>query len=138
MKKLLAVTALLAVGSWGSVAFSQDQAARPDADNTRVNKADSGNTQQTAQGQSQAKADRELAAAVRKAIVDDKSLSTYAKNVKVIARGSSVTLRGPVNSSAEKAKVAELAQQVPNVQAVDNRVTVKSSKESTSTKRSAS
>jgi osmotically-inducible protein OsmY len=50
---------------------------------------------------------------VRKAIVSDKALSTYAHNVKVVAQNGTVTLRGPVRSDEEKAKVAQLAQSVP-------------------------
>jgi len=126
MKKIFSSSVLfLTVCLCGQLALAQDKATPPQPDNTSVNKADRSNTKQTAQAQSQAKADRELAAAVRKAIVGDKSLSTYAHNIKVIATNGTVTLRGPVRSSSEKAKVAELAQQVPDVQTVDNRVTVK-------------
>jgi osmotically-inducible protein OsmY len=73
-----------------------------------MNMADRKNAQPTAQNQSGAKADRELAAAGRKAIVRDKSLSTSAHNIKVLANDGTVTLRGPVRSDAEKAKVSEL------------------------------
>jgi osmotically-inducible protein OsmY len=126
MKKIFSSSVLVATMCLcGHLAVAQDKATRPQPDNSSVNKADRGDTKQTAQGQSQAKADRELAAAVRKSIVSDKSLSTYAHNIKVIATNGTVTLRGPVRSSSEKAKVAELAQQVPDVQTVDNRVTVK-------------
>ena len=132
MKKISVASVLvLTLCFWGQLALAQDKSTRPEPDNTTVNKVDRGNTKQTAQGQSEAKADRELAAAVRKSIVDDKSLSTYAHNIKVLARNGSVTLRGPVRSSEEKAKIAELVQQVPNVQTVDNRVTVKASGKST-------
>jgi osmotically-inducible protein OsmY len=50
---------------------------------------------------------------VRKAIVSDKALSTYAHNVKVLAQSGTVTLRGPVRSDEEKARVAQLAQAFP-------------------------
>ena len=127
MEALFAV--ILAAGLSMSAASAQNAPANPPAntrpDNTRINKADRHDTRDTAQGQSEAKADRELAAAVRRAIVRDKSLSTYAHNVKVITRDGSVILRGPVRNIEEKAKVAELAKQVPNVTAIDNRLTVK-------------
>ena len=77
------------------------------------------------QGQSGARADRELTAAVRKAIVRDKSLSTYAHNVKVVTRDGVVTLRGPVRTNDEKAKVAEIAQQVAGVSKVNDELLVK-------------
>jgi osmotically-inducible protein OsmY len=45
--------------------------------------------------------------------VQDKTLSTYAHNIKVIAKNGEVTLKGPVKSAEEKqtieAKAAEVA-----------------------------
>jgi len=124
---------LLAVLAGGSpVIYAQTsntgKTATPDADNTRMNKADQKNTQPTAQNQSNEKADRELAAAVRKAIVRDKSLSTNAHNVKVIAKDGTVTLRGPVRSDDEKTKVSQLTRQVEGVSNVDDQLLVKNTR----------
>jgi len=121
---------LLAVLAGGSpLVYAQTsntgKTATPDADNTRMNKADQKNTQPTAQNQSNEKADRELAAAVRKAIVRDKSLSTNAHNVKVVAKDGTVTLRGPVRSDDEKSKVSQLTRQVEGVSNVDDQLLVK-------------
>ena len=122
--------AVLAVGS--PLVYAQTSStgktATPDADNTRMNKADQKNTQTTAQNQSNEKADRELAAAVRKAIVRDKSLSTNAHNVKVIAKDGTVTLRGPVRSDDEKTKVSQLTRQVEGVSNVDDQLLVKNTR----------
>jgi osmotically-inducible protein OsmY len=46
-------------------------------------------------------ADRALTAKIRSAVMADKSLSTYAHNVKIISQGGTVTLKGPVRSNAE-------------------------------------
>ena len=124
---------LLAVLAGGSpLVYAQTsntgKTATPDADNTRMNKADQKNTQPTAQNQSNEKADRELAAAVRKAIVRDKSLSTNAHNVKVIAKDGTVTLRGPVRSDDEKTKVSQLTRQVEGVSNVDDQLLVKNTR----------
>ena len=124
---------LLAVLAGGSpLVFAQTsntgKTATPDADNTRMNKADQKNTQPTAQNQSNEKADRELAAAVRKAIVRDKSLSTNAHNVKVIAKDGTVTLRGPVRSDDEKTKVSQLTRQVEGVSNVEDQLLVKNTR----------
>ncbi len=124
---------LLAVLAGGSpLVYAQTsntgKTATPDADNTRMNKADQKNTQPTAQNQSNEKADRELAAAVRKAIVRDKSLSTNAHNVKVIAKDGTVTLRGPVRSDDEKTKVSQLTRQVKGVSNVDDQLLVKNAR----------
>ena len=94
-------------------------------DNTRANKADRNNARPTAQDQSNAKSDRDLAAAVRKAITEDKSLSTYAHNVKVVVRDGAVTLRGPVRSGDEKTKVAELARQTAGSEKIDDQMSIK-------------
>jgi osmotically-inducible protein OsmY len=134
MKNIL-TTALLVLSAahFGQVAVAQERApgtssATVQPDNSKVNKADRAAAQPTAQDQPQTKPDRELTAAVRKAIVSDKALSTYAHNVKVLAQSGTVTLRGPVRSDEEKARVAQLAQGVANVQTVDDRMTVKPSK----------
>jgi hyperosmotically inducible periplasmic protein len=47
-------------------------------------------------------ADRELTQKIRKSIHQDKSLSTYAHNIKIITQDGKVTLRGPVRSEDEK------------------------------------
>jgi osmotically-inducible protein OsmY len=80
---------------------------------------------QTADNQSNAKADRDISAKVRKMIMADKDLSTYAHNVKVITANGVVTLKGPVKSEDEKAKVAELAANVVSADKVTNELTVK-------------
>jgi hyperosmotically inducible protein len=90
---------------------AQDQPVKPD--NTKVNKRDRSKAEPTADQQKENKSDREVARSIRKAIVADKSLSTYAHNIKVIAENGSVTLKGPVHSEEEKkaieAKAAEVA-----------------------------
>ena len=122
--------AVLAAGTPIAYAQTPDtgKTATPDADNTQMNRADRKNAQPTAQNQSGAKADRELAAAVRKAIVRDKSLSTNAHNVKVIAKDGTVTLRGPVRSDDEKTKVSELTRHVEGVSNVDDQLLVKNTR----------
>jgi osmotically-inducible protein OsmY len=66
-----------------------------------------------------------LAAAVRRAIVKDKSLSTSAHNVKLVAASGVVTLRGPVNTANEKARIESIARGVSGVTRVDNELDVK-------------
>jgi hyperosmotically inducible periplasmic protein len=104
---------------------SADRQTQAAPDNTRANKADRGNAQPTAQDQPNAKSDRDLAAAVRKAITQDKSLSTYAHNVNVVVRDGAVTLRGPVRSGDEKTKVAELARQTAGSEKIDDQMSIK-------------
>lgn len=85
------------------------------SDNTKLNQRDRNKAEVTADQQKENRSDRELARDVRRAIVKDKSLSTDAHNVKVIAQNGMVTLKGPVRSEDEKqaieAKAAEVAGQ---------------------------
>ena len=79
----------------------------------------------TADSQSQATSDRAITHNVRKAIVADKSLSSYAHNVKVITANGAVTLKGPVHSEEEKQKVQADAASVVSPDAITNQLTVK-------------
>ena len=87
--------------------------AQSQPDNTKVNQRDRNPGAVTADQQKETAADRELTAKIRKALVADKSLSTYAHNVKIVSQGGTVTLKGPVRSDAEVqtivAKATELA-----------------------------
>jgi osmotically-inducible protein OsmY len=56
------------------------------------------NQAQTADNQANAKSDRLTTQKLRKAIMADKSLSTYAHNVKIITTDGALTLKGPVQS----------------------------------------
>lgn len=73
-------------------------------------------------------ADRNTTAKIRKAIVDDKTLSSSAKNVKIIVADGKVTLRGQVKSDAEKKTIADKASEVVGAANVTNELTVEPSK----------
>ena len=83
-------------------------------------------TTATADQQSANKLDRDITRDIRQAIVADKSLSTYAHNVKIITQNGAVTLKGPVNSDEEKQTVAsKAAEVVGGSDKVTNQLTVK-------------
>ena len=103
---------------------SDTQATKPD--NTKVNKRDRNPGESTADQQKENKSDRELAKNIRRAIVKDKSLSTYAHNVKVIAENGTVTLKGPVHSEEEKRAIEAKAVEVAGANNVKNELSVKS------------
>jgi hyperosmotically inducible periplasmic protein len=90
-------------------------------DNSTQNKSQTA----TADNQANSKADRQTTAQIRKAIVGDKDLSTYAHNVKVITVNGQVTLKGPVSNDDEKQKVASLAANVVSPDKIVNELTVK-------------
>lgn len=93
------------------------------ADNTAQNQRDK-SAVPTADQAGQGKGDVEVAAAIRKAIVGDSSLSTNAHNCKVIVNGGVVTLTGPVASADEKMKVETAATGVAGVTKVVNQLEV--------------
>jgi hyperosmotically inducible protein len=95
----LLVSSMLA----GSYAVAQTTSVAPD--NSKTNKLDASNATATADTQSNNSADIDLARRIRQSVVADKSLSTYAHNVKIITNGGRVTLNGVVRSDAEKSAV---------------------------------
>jgi hyperosmotically inducible protein len=105
-------------------ALAQD----PAADNTNKNQRDRSGETATSGDQSNSQEDVQITAAIRRAVVGDKSLSMTAKNVKIITANGTVTLRGPVNNDAEKTKIAELAQSAAGNAKIDNQLEVKASK----------
>jgi hyperosmotically inducible periplasmic protein len=92
-------------------------------DNSKSNKQERGAA--TADQQAENPGDRDVARKIRKSIMDDKNLSTYAHNVKVIARGGTVILKGPVRSDEEKTAIEAKAVEVAGAANVKNELTVK-------------
>ena len=88
--------------------FCNGQTPDPSAskpDNTKVNERDRNSGEATADQQKMNPADRALTRNIRRSIMADKSLSTYAHNIKIISQNGAVTLKGPVKSDDEKASV---------------------------------
>ncbi|HEX4576623.1 MAG TPA: BON domain-containing protein [Edaphobacter sp.] len=101
--------------------FAQTGTAQTPPDNSNQNK----NHAETADNQANAKSDRLTTQKIRKAIMADKSLSTYAHNVKIVTVDGAVTLKGPVQSEDEKQKVASEAAGVVSADKITNELTVK-------------
>jgi osmotically-inducible protein OsmY len=121
MKTSLTVYALVAVLAAAPVLATDP----PAADDSGRNVRDRDDKTLTPMDQGGSEADRELTAAIRRAIVADDSLSTDAHNVKIITQDSVVTLRGPVKDASEKTAVATKAAQAKGVKRVDNQLEVK-------------
>ena len=129
----VALAGLLGYGSLGVFAqqpatqqapAASDSAQAPAADNTKLNQQDRNDNPTTAQQQKENPSDRELTQHVRRAIMQDKSLSTYAHNVKVISRNGTVTPKGPVRSENEKQAIEAKANEVAGKDKVVNDLTV--------------
>ena len=93
-------------------------------DNTKVNKADREKGAVTADQQKETAADRDLTRKIRQSVIADKSLSTYAHNVKIVAQDGQVTLKGPVRSEAEKTAIVSKATEIAGVGKITNEITV--------------
>ena len=106
------------------MSYAQEPPVKPD--NTKTNKRDRNAGEATADQQKMNKADREMSAQIRKSIMADKSLSTYAHNIKVISQDGVVTLKGPVHSEDEKkAIVAKAVEVAGSADKVNDQITVK-------------
>jgi hyperosmotically inducible periplasmic protein len=93
-------------------------------DNTRTNKRDTQKGEPTADQQKMNPTDRELTRKIRASVMDDKALSTYAHNIKIIARDGKVTLKGPVRTEKEKTEIEAKASAVAGAGNVTNEIEV--------------
>jgi osmotically-inducible protein OsmY len=125
---LLAITIFTLGGSVGLVQADDKQPPAPATqvapDNTGRNVRDRSGDTLTPGNQSSRKVDVDLTRRVRQAVVKDKSLSTTAKNIKIITNNGVVTLRGPVKSEQERDKIAAKAQQIAGAKQVENHLEV--------------
>jgi hyperosmotically inducible periplasmic protein len=93
-------------------------------DNTSINKQDKKQSEPTADQGKNNLSDRQIMAHIRRDVVKDKNLSTYAHNVKIIADHGKVTLKGPVHSGDEKRAIEEYARKYAGENNVTNELTV--------------
>ena len=120
------ITSGLLLSFWIGPLYAQatDDSTKPD--NTAVNKRDRNPGEATADQQKTNAADRTLTAKIRKAVIADKSLSTYAHNVKIISQNGTVTLKGPVHSDDEvKSIMAKATEVAGSPDKVVNQMSVK-------------
>jgi len=104
---------------------AQSTDSTPKPDNTAVNKRDQNPGEATADQQKMNAADRALTAKIRKAVMADKNLSTYAHNVKIISQNGIVTLKGPVHSDDDvKSIMAKATEGAGSLDKVVNQMSV--------------
>jgi osmotically-inducible protein OsmY len=105
-------------------ANAQDAPTKPD--NTKVNKRDKDPGAVTADQQKMNSSDTELTRQIRKSVMADKSLSTYAHNIKIVSQDGMVTLKGPVKTEAEKkAVIAKAVAVTGSADKVTDQISVK-------------
>jgi len=98
------------------------------ADNTKNNSQDPSNMAATADNQKNNTSDVKITQQIRRSIMADKSLSTYAHNAKIVTVNGTVTLNVVVHSDAEKSSLADKAAQVVGNDRVVNDLKVKEEK----------
>jgi len=123
---LLCTGLLLGTGALASAQEPSTQQASPAADNTKVNERDRSQTEPTADQQKDNRSDQDITQQIRQSIMKDKSLSTYAHNVKIITQNGQVTLKGPVRSEDEKKTVEAKATEVAGENKVTSQLDIKS------------
>lgn len=93
-------------------------------DNTAQNKGDLSKNAVTAEKQSNKKSQIKSLAAIRRRIERDRTLSTNAKNVKILFADGVVTLAGPVESDGEKTRVEAIVRSYNGTKSVINQLSV--------------
>src|SRR5271154_2476507 len=116
----------LSIGSLLFCTTLMAASALQDPDNTKMNKDQ---PSPTADQQKMNPTDRALTQKIRKSIHDDKNLSTYAHNIKIITQDGKVTLRGPVRSDEEKSALQAKAEAVAGAENVTNKLKVAPAKQ---------
>ena len=96
-------------GTLATPALYSSPLPQTQSDNTKMNQGDAGKDATTADQQKMNPADREITRKIRAEVMKDKSLSTYAHNVKIITQDGKVTLKGPVRTKDEKLAVEQKA-----------------------------
>jgi hyperosmotically inducible periplasmic protein len=94
-------------------------------ENTQRNVRDKDGTTLTPDEQKGDKKDIKITTTIRKALVNNKSLSINAQNVKIITSNRNVTLRGIVENADESMKLENIAKKTRAVLRVDNQLEIK-------------
>ena len=95
-----------------------------DPDNTKSNREDPSNMNQTSDRQPNNTTDMDVTRRIRSSVIADKNLSTYAHNVKIVSANGNVTLNGVVRSDDEKAAIGLKAASVVGKDHVVNELKV--------------
>ena len=112
----------LALAALGACKSSKEP-TRVEADNTAKNARDQ-SAVPTADNAVARSSDLDVTQKIRKAVMDDDSLSTTAHNCKIVVQDGKVTLVGPVTSPTESTRVAQIAANVVGDKNVTNQLEV--------------
>jgi osmotically-inducible protein OsmY len=123
MKTTVMAAALTAViSTTGAIAKDNMSNVRPD--NTRMNAVDRMRGAKTADDQSMASSDTDITRRIRHSLMQDKSITSAGKNIKVITNKGAVVLRGTVNTEAERHNVVSTAKGVAGASKITDEIRV--------------
>jgi osmotically-inducible protein OsmY len=109
-----------------AVSYGQTPDTSTKPDNTKINRRDRNSNEATADQQKANATDQDLTKQIRQSIMADKSLSSYAHNIKIISQNGTVTMKGPVKSDDEKkAVVAKAVAAAGSADKVTDEISVK-------------
>lgn len=97
----------------------------PNEDNTAVNARDRNSNEVTADNAKQNKEDVLLMQKIRRALIQNRKLSTYAHNIKIVAQNGVITLKGPVNSQDEIHTIVATATEIAGGSNVRDQLSVR-------------
>jgi len=101
--------------------------AGPNADNSATNRKD-GTDALTPLNQGSSEEDVKETTAVRKAVIADASLSINAHNIKIITQNGRLTLRGTVDTAAERERVNQLVKDAIGAKPYEDQLNITSIK----------
>ncbi len=102
----------------------ETQASKVEPDNSSRNIRDRDDQTLTPIDQSETEGDRNITQSIRRSIISSNSLSTYAKNIKIMTADGKVTLRGPVQSDTERREIVAKAKKVEGVKKIDDQLEI--------------
>jgi|SRR5579872_5202283 len=109
-----------------SASSADTNSATANADNSGKNARDNNSATLTAGDQSNSEPDRKITQQIRQQVVSGTNhYSLTARNIKIVTDNGKVTLRGPVNSEAEKSGIEGIAKNVAGEGHVDDELEVK-------------
>jgi len=101
----------------------ENGSVKTDRTNRGINVRDQDDSTKTPMDQNENKADIKITADIRSRVVDT-GMSVDAQNVKIITQDGKVTLRGPVHTAVEKAKIEQIAEDVVGKENIDSQLEI--------------
>ncbi len=124
IKVVLIFSSLMTFTSLSLAQTSDKVSNKPSADNSKINERDTTAKELTADQQKSNASDSEISAKIRRDIMQEKNMSTYAQNIKIITVNGKVTLKGPVRSTVEENNILKYARTLVGASNVVNEIEI--------------